>query len=73
MIRPTFEPTIEGIVSEFADDRGLGTIVSGDGAAFLFHVIEIADGTRSVEVGQSVRFQPLPRFGAVQAGAIHKV
>ncbi len=65
--------TMEGIVTEFDHDRGLGTIVSGDGNAFLFHVIEIADGTRLIEVGQAVRFQPFPKFGTLQAGAIHKV
>ncbi|MEO6653810.1 MAG: hypothetical protein ABIP17_14270 [Ilumatobacteraceae bacterium] len=64
---------IDGIVTEFADDRGLGTVVAGDGATFLFHVIEIADGTRSIDVGQAVRFQPLAKFGTRQAAAIHKV
>lgn len=64
-------PLIEGVVTEFNDDRGLGTVLSDDGVAFLFHVIEIADGTRSIDVGQAVRFEPLPRFGTLQAGAIH--
>lgn len=63
----------EGTVTEFSDARGLGTVVSGAGDAFLFHVIEIADGTRSIDVGQSVRFEPLAKFGRLQAGAIHKV
>lgn len=63
----------EGTVTEFSDDRGLGTIVSAAGDAFLFHVIEIADGTRSIDVGQSVRFEALAKFGRLQAGAIHKV
>lgn len=62
---------IDGVVTEFDDDRGLGTVLSDDGVAFLFHVIEIADGTRSIDVGQAVRFEPLPRFGTLQAGAIH--
>ena len=35
--------------------------------------IEITDGTRSIELGQRVNFQPLPKFGRFQAGRIHKV
>lgn len=71
VIARVIAPLIEGVVTEFDDDRGLGTVLSDDGVAFLFHVIEIADGTRSIDVGQAVRFEPLPRFGTLQAGAIH--
>ena len=35
--------------------------------------IEIADGTRTIEVGQPVGFQPLPKFGALQAGHVTKL
>ena len=59
-----------GSVTEFSADRGLGTIEGDDGLSYLFHVIEIADGTRTIDVGQPVRFRLLPRFGQLQAGSI---
>ena len=62
-----------GTVTEFDEAKGLGTVTADDGARFLFHVIEIADGTRSIEVGQLVSFQPLPKFGTVQAGHVAKL
>jgi cold shock CspA family protein len=64
---------IAGRVAEFDDARGLGTVVAHDGTPYLFHVIEIADGTRTIDVGQPVSFQPLPKFGVMQAGAVRKV
>jgi hypothetical protein len=47
-------------------------IAATDGGSFAFHCIEIADGTRTIDVGQAVTFRPLARFGAFQAGAIEK-
>ena len=35
--------------------------------------IEIADGSRTIAVGQQVRFRPLARFGHFQAGRVAKV
>jgi CspA family cold shock protein len=64
---------ISGTVTQFDDAKGLGTVVAIDGREFLFHCIEIADGTRTIDVGQAVRFQPLPKFGSFQAGRIAKV
>jgi cold shock CspA family protein len=64
---------LTGTVTEFDEAQGLGTVVSGDGREWLFQVIEIADGTRAIEVGRSVVFEPLPKFGRLQAGRIHKL
>lgn len=64
---------LRGGVSEFSDERGLGTVTTDDGVAYLFHVIEIADGTRTIDLGQTVTFESLPRFGTLQAARIHKV
>ena len=63
---------MDGTVTEFDEPRGIGVIVSRDDRAFVFQCIEIADGTRDIDVGQAVSFRPLPRFGAFQAGAIDK-
>ena len=62
-----------GTVSEFDHDRGLGVVTADDGAEYLFHVIEIADGTRSIDLGQSVQFELLAKFGHDQAARIQKV
>ncbi len=62
-----------GVVIDFDDDKGLGSVVDDDGTEYLFHVIEIADGTRTIDVGQAVTFQPLAKFGSYQAGRLHKV
>ena len=64
---------ISGTVTQFDDAEGLGTVTAVDGREYLFHCIEIADGTRTIDVGQAVRFQPLPRFGHFQAGRVAKV
>lgn len=62
-----------GTVTEFDEAKGLGTVATGDGEHWSFHVIEIADGTRTIDVGRPVVFQPLPKFGRLQAGRIHKL
>ena len=62
-----------GTVTEFSDARGLGTVTGDDGASYPFHVIEIVDGSRTVDVGQRVRFQPLAKFGRYEAGRLDKV
>ena len=64
---------LRGTVTQFDAAKGLGTVSSKDGTDYLFHVIEIADGTRSIDIGQSVSFHPLPKFGRVQAGRIEKL
>jgi cold shock CspA family protein len=64
---------IRGTVTEFDDTKGLGTVAALDGTDYLFHVIEIADGSRTIEVGADVSFQPLPKFGRLQAGRLHKL
>ena len=63
---------MDGTVAEFDEPRGIGLIVSADGQRFVFQCIEIADGTRDIDVGQAVSFRLLPRFGAFQAGVIEK-
>jgi CspA family cold shock protein len=63
---------MNGTVREFDEAKGLGVVAATDDGTFLFHCIEIADGTRTIDAGQAVTFRPLARFGAFQAGAVEK-
>lgn len=56
-----------GTVATFDPAVGLGTVVSDAGEGHLFHCIEIADGTRSIEVGATVSFDLLAKFGRYEA------
>lgn len=63
-----------GSVIGFDEAAGLGTVrADADGRRYRFHLVEIADGSRTIEVGQTVLFGELSRFGEVQAGSIHKI
>ncbi len=46
-----------GVVESFDDDRGLGWIVDDGGRRWLFHCTTIADGTRTIDAGTTVRFE----------------
>jgi hypothetical protein len=65
---------VVGRVVEFDRDVGLGVIESDadepDGTRYPFHCIEIADGSREIEVGTAVTFTPLAKFGRYEAGDI---
>jgi cold shock CspA family protein len=54
-------------VSDFDEHVGLGHVVDDAGASLLFHCVEIADGTRTIPVGQEVRFDLLRKFGQDEA------
>jgi cold shock CspA family protein len=66
------QPTgvLVGVVSEFDGAVGLGVIMSGESSSHIFHVIEIADGTRSIDVGVDVSFDLLAKFGRYEAANI---
>jgi cold shock CspA family protein len=51
---------VTGVVTEFDDQRGLGTILADDGRRLGFHCTAIADGTRTVAVGARVVFSIAP-------------
>ncbi len=63
---------INGQVSEFDEQSGLGVIITPDGV-FPFHCVEIADGTRTIDVGIAVDFEPLRKLGRVEAAAIRPI
>ena len=61
---------MNGTVTEFDEYVGLGVVTTADGAAYPFHCVEIADGTRAIEVGSAVMFEPLPKLGRFEASRI---
>ena len=60
----------DGAVTEFDDSRGLGEVTDVVGAVFMFHCVEIADGTRSIAVGTPVRFDVMAKFGRYEAARV---
>ena len=56
-----------GRVIDFDEHVGLGHVRADDGTEHLFHCVEIADGSRSIDVGTEVSFRPLPKLGAIEA------
>jgi cold shock CspA family protein len=57
-----------GTVTEFDDPRGIGVVTDDAGTEFPFHCTAIADGTRQIAVGTSVRFVGRPgRLGRWEA------
>ncbi len=46
---------IEGVVEEFDAYRGVGVVRARGGERLFFHCVEIADGSRSIDVGTPVR------------------
>jgi cold shock CspA family protein len=58
-VRHVFEPGT-GVVSDFDEPRGLGRITASTGEVLPFHCTAIADGTRTISVGERVRFQVSP-------------
>jgi cold shock CspA family protein len=61
-----------GEVRTFDEASGLGTIAGADGGEHSFHCIEIADGSRTIEVGADVSFDLLAKFGRWEASNIRR-
>jgi cold shock CspA family protein len=62
---------LNGVVTAFDEDRGLGEIEDEDGRRYPFHCTRIADGTRTIPVGAKVEFSVVPGLpGRWEAAAI---
>jgi cold shock CspA family protein len=62
--------TRHGVVASFDERVGLGVVVGSDDTVYEFHCIEIADGSRSIEVGLDVSFDLLAKMGRYEAANI---
>lgn len=49
-----------GTVVSFDEHAGFGTVRGDDGREVYFHCTQIADGSRTIDTGASVRFQVAP-------------
>ncbi len=69
---------LHGTVSAYDDAVGMGTVVAVGGGgreleAYPFHCTQIADGSRTIEVGADVIFRVIPgRLGRWEAGALRQ-
>ncbi len=60
-----------GVVVDFDEARGLGTLEADDGELVPFHCVAIADGSRSVPVGARVRYRlAMGPTGVLEARAL---
>ena len=59
-----------GVVTSFDAYVGLGEVLADDGSTLRFHCVEIADGTRTIEVGTAVDFDVLVKFGQHEAAQL---
>jgi cold shock CspA family protein len=59
-----------GTVIAFDDHVGLGEVESADGEVYLFHCVEIADGSRTIQVGAAVEFDLMRKLGRLEAAQL---
>ncbi len=59
-----------GRVVDFDEHVGLGHVSAADGTEYLFHCVEIADGSRRIDVGTTVEFDLLRKFGRDEASQL---
>jgi CspA family cold shock protein len=64
---------IAGVVAEFDAHVGLGVVASSNGDSFPFHCTQIANGSRTIDVGASVTFVVVDRFKGPEAYEIEPV
>ena len=63
-----------GVVAAFDEPRGLGMVRADGGGEVPFHCTAIADGTRTIPVGEAVRFRLVPgHLGRWEADALAPV
>ena len=62
---------MDGTVSAFDEQRGLGEITADDGAVYPFHCTVITDGTRTSAAGTRVEFAVVAgHLGRWEAAAV---
>lgn len=60
----------DGVVIAFDAERGLGEVELLDGRRLGFHCVEIADRSRTIEVGVEVSVEVRPKLGRWEAAQL---
>ena len=61
---------MSGVVTEFDEHVGLGVVRAENGETYMFHCVEIGDGSRSIETGIRVRFDVRWKFSNPEAFSV---
>ena len=61
---------MNGRVTAFDEHKGYGVVTADDGTSYFLHCTQIADGTRTIEVGTAVVFDVMGRLGRYEATAV---
>jgi hypothetical protein len=64
---------VRGRVVEFDEHRGLGTVSLPTGDTYMFHCVEILDGSRRIVVGTDVEFHIREKFSRPEAFSVAAV
>ena len=65
---------VHGVVTNFDDARGDGTVRDGEGRDYYVHCVDIGDGSRTIAVGTAVAFVPqVGHLGRVEASDVQSV
>jgi cold shock CspA family protein len=65
---------LKGTVAEFDEHVGVGTIRGEDSRDYFFHCTRIADDSRTIDVGASVRFEVVAgHLGQWEASDVEKL
>lgn len=71
--RSSIDLAVNGIVVEWEEQVGIGTIAAEDGSSYFFHCTQIADGSRTIDSGAAVRFEIVPgHLGRWEAARVEK-
>jgi cold shock CspA family protein len=61
---------VNGTVTAFDEHKGYGVVTADDGTSYFLHCTQIADGSRTIDVGTEVAFEVLARLGRYEATAV---
>ena len=74
--RESSEPSIvskKGRVVEFDEHRGLGLVEGESGDRYVFHCVELTDGSRRIDTGADVEFEVRQKFSRPEAFTIRRI
>jgi cold shock CspA family protein len=67
-------PTRQGVVADFDDAAGLGTVAGDEGGTWTFHCTAVADGSRTIAAGTAITFREVPgHLGRWEAAELRPV